>query len=258
MPAEEIDRLWRYGSAEADVALDRLSGEAWSKRRSEVEAELQATAARLVAMAREREAAEAPRLVPPTQAYRHFVDRFPYTETGDQLRAIDAALRDLASGRPMDRLVCGDVGFGKTEVALRAAAALAGKQVALAAPTGVLVRQHLETFRRRFAGFGVTVEALSRLSNGSATKAVKDGLARGSTHVVIGTHKLAAKGMSIRGGQGRIADHVRPSRRRAFAMTISFRMMAVRASFAGLPAVMSWSYLRRRSGLNRTATRAGM
>jgi transcription-repair coupling factor (superfamily II helicase) len=199
LPAEEIDRLWRYGSSEAGVALDRLSGEAWSKRKSEVEAELQMTAAALVTVARERGAAKAPKLVPPRQAYQHFVDRFPYTETDDQMRAIEAVLRDLASGRPMDRLVCGDVGFGKTEVALRAtaAAALAGKQVALAAPTGVLVRQHLETFRRRFAGFDITVESLSRLSNGSATRAVKDGLARGTIDVVIGTHKLASKGVKF-------------------------------------------------------------
>jgi transcription-repair coupling factor (superfamily II helicase) len=104
LPAEEIDRLWRYGSAEADIPLDRLSGEAWSRRKSEVEAELQATAAVLVTVAREREAAEAPRLVPPTRVYRRFVDRFPYTETDDQIRAIEAVLRDLASGRPMDRL----------------------------------------------------------------------------------------------------------------------------------------------------------
>lgn len=197
LPAEEIDRLWRYGSAEADVPLDRLRGETWFKRKSQVEAELEVTAARLVAIAREREAAEAVKLVPPPQAYRQFVDRFPYTESDDQVRAIEAVLRDLASGRPMDRLVCGDVGFGKTEVALRAAAVavLAGAQVALAAPTAVLVRQHLETFRRRFARFGINVEALSRLSNSSATRAVKNGMADGSIDIVIGTHKLAAKGV---------------------------------------------------------------
>lgn len=197
LPAEEIDRLWRYGSAEADVPLDRLRGEAWSKRKSQVEAELEATAARLVAIARERDAAKAAKLVPPPQAYRRFVDLFPYTESEDQVRAIEAVLRDLASGRPMDRLVCGDVGFGKTEVALRAAAAaaLAGTQVALAAPTAVLVRQHLETFRRRFARFGITVAALSRLSNDSATRAVKNGMADGSIDIVIGTHKLATKGV---------------------------------------------------------------
>jgi len=142
----------------------------------------------------------APKLTPQHQAYERFAARFPFAETPDQGRAIADTLVDLASGRPMDRLVCGDVGFGKTEVALRAAAAaaLAGKQVAIVAPTTVLVRQHLHTFRRRFAGLGVEVAGLSRLVSPAEAKRVKAGLADGGIQVVVGTHALAAKGVRFR------------------------------------------------------------
>jgi transcription-repair coupling factor (superfamily II helicase) len=155
----------RYGAEGPGVALDRLSGEAWPKRRAEVEQQIAQTARSLVELAGNREMAGAPVLPPPRREYARFAARFPFTETEDQGRAIEATLQDLASGKPMDRLVCGDVGFGKTEVALRAAAAavFAGKQVAVVAPTTVLVRQHSQTFRRRFAGFDVRIEALSRL-----------------------------------------------------------------------------------------------
>jgi transcription-repair coupling factor (superfamily II helicase) len=199
IPVEEIDRIWRYGSEAESVSLDRLEGEAWPKRRAKVEAEIRETAGRLAELVREREATEAPKLVPPRRAYERFIARFPFSETPDQLRAIDDTLRDLASGRPMDRLVCGDVGFGKTEVALRAAvaAALAGKQVALVAPTTVLVRQHVRTFTRRFADMGIEVSHLSRLVKPAEAKAVKAGLKDGSIRMVIGTHALAAKGVGF-------------------------------------------------------------
>jgi transcription-repair coupling factor (superfamily II helicase) len=198
VPALEIDHVWRYGSEAAEVPLDRLGGEDWQKRKAEVEAQLETAAAQLLELVRQRDSTSAPRLAAPRAAYRRFVARFPFTPTDGQNRAFEATLADLERGTPpMDRLVCGDVGFGKTEVALRAAcaAALAGKQVAVVAPTTVLVRQHLETFRRRFAGFDVRVEQLSRLSNGAGARTVRAGLADGSVRVVIGTQALAAEGV---------------------------------------------------------------
>ena len=199
VPADEAGLLWRYGSEPEAVALDRLGGEAWAKRRQEIEAELRETAGRIARLARERAGKTAPRLVPPRAAYERFASRFPYAETPDQARAIEDTLADLASGRPMDRLVCGDVGFGKTEVALRAAAAaaLAGKQVAVAAPTTVLARQHLETFRKRFARMGIRVEGLSRFVTAAEARAVKAGLKDGSIRVAIGTHALASKDVAF-------------------------------------------------------------
>jgi transcription-repair coupling factor (superfamily II helicase) len=198
-PVDELDRIWRYGAGDA-VALDRLDGEAWPKRRARIEGEIAETAGRLVALTREREARSAPKLIAPSRGYERFVARFPFWETPDQLRAIGDVLADLASGRPMDRLVCGDVGFGKTEVALRAAAAvaLAGKQVAIVAPTTVLVRQHLQTFRRRFAGLGVEVGHLSRLVRPAEARAVKAGLTDGTIAIVIGTHALTGQGVALK------------------------------------------------------------
>jgi transcription-repair coupling factor (superfamily II helicase) len=197
VPASEMGKVWRYGSASEAVSLDRLDGDAWDKRRAKVEAEIAESAARLVTVVRERQSRAAPKLVPPRGPYERFVARFPFSETADQLSAVEDALRDLASGRPMNRLVCGDVGFGKTEVALRAAAAaaLAGKQVAVVAPTTVLVRQHVTTFERRFAGLGIRVAHLSRLVAPAEARSVKEGLADGSVRVVVGTHALVGKGV---------------------------------------------------------------
>lgn len=199
VPVDEMDRIWRYGASADAVSLDRLDGEAWEKRRAKVEAEIAESAIRLVQAVREREAAEALKLVPPRAAYERFAAGFPFAETPDQASAIATVLADLASGRPMNRLVCGDVGFGKTEVALRAAAAaaLSGRQVAVVAPTTVLVRQHVQTFERRFEGLGIKVGHLSRLVSPAEAKAVKAGLADGSIRVVIGTHALAGKGVSF-------------------------------------------------------------
>ena len=198
VPAREVDRIWRYGSAAAEVSLDRLGGEEWQARKAEVEAQLEAAATQLIELVRQRASTSAPKLAAPKAAYRRFVARFPFSETEDQTRAIEATLADIACGAPpMDRLICGDVGFGKTEVALRAAcaAALAGRQVAVVAPTTVLVRQHLETFRRRFADFDVRVERLSRLSGDAEARTVRAGLADGSVRVVVGTHALASEGV---------------------------------------------------------------
>jgi transcription-repair coupling factor (superfamily II helicase) len=197
VPVDDIGKIWRYGSDAEAITLDRLDGEAWLKRRAKVEAEIAASAARMVEIAAERGRISAPKLVPPTRDYERFAERFPYPLTADQETAVDATLADLASGRRMDRLICGDVGYGKTEIALRAAAAaiFSGKQAAIIAPTTVLVRQHLQTFRRRFAGFDIEVAHLSRLVKGAEARKVKEGLASGDTRLVIGTHALAAKGV---------------------------------------------------------------
>jgi transcription-repair coupling factor (superfamily II helicase) len=198
-PVDEFGRIWRYGSEPAAVTLDRLNTQGWPKRRAEVSAQIDATAARMVEMAKAREGAKTPAIVPAKGAYARFTARFPFPESIDQSSAIDAVLADLASGRPMNRLVCGDVGFGKTEVALRAAAAVAlcGRQVLIAAPTTVLARQHYETFRRRFEGTDIKVAELSRLVDGAEARAVKAGLADGSIGIVVGTQGLAAAGVAF-------------------------------------------------------------
>ena len=198
VPVAEADRLWRYG-AEADaITLDRLDGSSWHKRRGEIDATIAESARALTALAAERSALHAPVLDPDPAAYERFAAGFPFTETADQRTAIDAVRADLASGRPMDRLVVGDVGFGKTEVALRAAAiaALAGRQVAVAAPTTVLARQHLEAFRQRFEGTDIVVAGLSRLSSAAEKKQVKAGLADGSVRIVVGTGAVGGKGIA--------------------------------------------------------------
>jgi transcription-repair coupling factor (superfamily II helicase) len=198
-PVEEFSRIWRYGSEPAAVTLDKIGSDAWLARRAEVSAQIDQTAARLVAMVAEKERAEAAPAVPPRQAFGAFVARFPFPESVDQAAAIAAVLDDLASGRPMNRLICGDVGFGKTEVALRAAAAVAfsGRQVVVAAPTTVLARQHYETFVRRFHDTGVEVAHLSRLVDGSEASTVKAGLADGTVRIVVGTQALAAEALAF-------------------------------------------------------------
>jgi transcription-repair coupling factor (superfamily II helicase) len=198
-PIEELDRIWPYG-ASPSVALDRLGSDSWSKRRAEIEAEIATTARRFVDMARQRATRQAPRLIPPRQAYEAFVARFPFAESPDQLKAIAETLDDLASGHPMDRLVCGDVGFGKTEVALRAAAAaaLSGKQVAVVAPTTVLASQHLQTFQRRFAGFGIDIALLSRAATPSEAGNIRTGLKKGRIGIVIATHALLGRGVAFK------------------------------------------------------------
>ena len=200
VPVSEADRLWRYGADADAVTLDALDGSTWQKRRGAIDAAIAESARALAAMAAEREAIRTDPILPPAAAYERFAAGFPFTETPDQARAIVAALHDLASGAPMNRLVVGDVGYGKTEVALRAAAAvaLAGRQVAVAAPTTVLVRQHIETFRKRFANVGVEVAGLSRLSSAAEKKRVIAGLADGSIGVVIGTGAVAGKGVAYK------------------------------------------------------------
>lgn len=193
----EADLLWRYGSDADAVSLDTLDGKSWQKRRAGIDAAIAETARGLLALAAKRSTRTTAVLDPPVAAYERFAAGFPFSETPDQLTAIEAVRSDMASGRPMDRLVIGDVGFGKTEVALRAAAvaALSGKQVAVAAPTTVLARQHLESFADRFEGTGIVVAGLSRLSSAAEKRRVKAGLADGTIHIVIGTGAVAAKGV---------------------------------------------------------------
>ncbi len=197
--AENAGQVWRYGSAEAAAAPDRLTGDAWRRRRAEVEAEIEEMAAGIAARKRERAAMKAPSITPPPAAMDRFVRRLPYALTEDQQAAIDAALADMARSQPMERLICGDVGFGKTEVALHAAAAaaLSGFQVALAAPTTLLARQHLETFRRRLGGLGLTIAPLVRSVRSAESRATLAGLRSGEVRIVIGTHALAASGITF-------------------------------------------------------------
>lgn len=199
VPVSQADRIWRYGSEAEAVTLDRLDGGTWGRRRLEAEATLAKAARAMLKAAQERRKAHAPRIVPPEREMERFAAGFGYPLTGDQARAVEETLADLASEAPMDRLVCGDVGFGKTEVALRAAAAavFAGRQVAVMAPTTVLVRQHVETFRRRFARFGIEVAHLSRLVSPVEAKRVKQGLAEGSVRLVVGTQALAGRGVAF-------------------------------------------------------------
>lgn len=194
---DEAGRVWRYGGDADAVTLDKLDGSSWLKRRGEVDAAIAHSARELAALAEARAQRVAPIIDPDPAAYEQFAHGFPFNETADQARAIGAVRDDLARGRPMDRLVIGDVGYGKTEVALRAAAlaALAGYQVVIAAPTTVLVRQHLESFKRRFAASGIPVAGLSRLSSAAEKKSVKAGLADGSIAIVIGTGAVMAKGI---------------------------------------------------------------
>ncbi|MHA0316977.1 TRCF domain-containing protein [Sphingomonas melonis] len=200
VPVADADRLWRYGAEDDAVKLDTLDGKSWHERRVGIDAAIAETARGLTTLAAERGERTAPVLDPDPAAYERFAAGFPFSETPDQLLAIEAVRSDLASGRPMDRLVIGDVGFGKTEVALRAAAiaALSGKQVALAAPTTVLARQHLDSFTQRFAGTDIVVAGLSRLSTAAEARRVKAGLKDGSIHIVIGTGAIAGKGVAYR------------------------------------------------------------
>jgi transcription-repair coupling factor (superfamily II helicase) len=199
VPVENIDILSRYGSESDGVALDRLGGEAWQRRKSRMKERIREIAGELIRTAAER-ALRPGAVVEPDTSYAAFADRFPYEETEDQDRAIADVFADLEAGRPMDRLVCGDVGFGKTEVALRAAfaAAMAGHQVALVCPTTLLARQHFNTFCERFHGFPIEIGRLSRLVPAREAKETKEGIKAGKVDIVIGTHAILAKSVEFR------------------------------------------------------------
>ena len=199
VPVENIDVLSRYGSDSERATLDRLGGEAWQRRKSRMKERIREIAGELIKTAAVR-ATRPGQIVEPDAAYPQFVDRFPYEETDDQDRAISDVLDDLAAGKPMDRLICGDVGFGKTEVALRAAfvAAMAGHQVALIGPTTLLARQHYKNFVERFHGFPVEIGRLSRLVPAAEAKRTKERLEQGQIDIIIGTHALLAKSLNFK------------------------------------------------------------
>ena len=200
LPVENIELLSRYGSDQTNVELDRLGGTGWQTRKARLKKRIREIAGELIKIAAERMLHEAPKLPVQAGLYDEFCARFPYDETEDQLGAIQSTLKDLEIGRPMDRLICGDVGFGKTEVALRAAFAVAleGKQVAVVVPTTLLARQHTRTFAERFKGFPVRVAQASRLVPTKELNQVKKELADGSVDIVIGTHALLGKSIKFR------------------------------------------------------------
>ncbi|HEX2803576.1 MAG TPA: transcription-repair coupling factor [Sphingomicrobium sp.] len=200
LPVENIELLSRYGSeSEGGATLDRLGGEAWQRRKSRMKERIREIAGELINVAAMR-ATRPATVIAADSAFPQFVDRFPYEETDDQERAIEEVLSDLEAGKPMDRLVCGDVGFGKTEVALRAAfvVAMSGQQVALICPTTLLARQHYANFMERLQGFPIEVGRLSRLVPAAEAKRTKEGLEKGTVDVVIGTHALLAKGLKFK------------------------------------------------------------
>ncbi|MDD3799643.1 MAG: transcription-repair coupling factor [Novosphingobium sp.] len=200
IPVENIDVLSRYGSGNEGVQLDKLGGEAWQRRRARLKERIREIAHELMRTAAARALRQAPAFAPEEASFNQFVDRFPWSETDDQERAIEDVLGDLAEGKPMDRLVCGDVGFGKTEVALRAAfvAAMSGHQVAVIAPTTLLARQHYTNFSERFAGFPLKVGRLSRLVPAKEAAETRAGLADGTLDIVIGTHALLSKSVHFK------------------------------------------------------------
>ncbi|PDT87821.1 transcription-repair coupling factor [Bradyrhizobium sp. Y36] len=195
VPPSDLAMMWPYATELGKLALDKADGSTWWARRTAAEREIQVAGKALAKHISQRRKRRGEKLVPPGSAYEKFVARFPYFTTIDQAKAIRDVLDDLASGHPMDRVICGDVGFGKTEVALRAAAAvvLSGKQVAIAVPTTVLARQHVATFQKRFAPFGIEVGNLSRATSGAELRETKEGLRSGRIKVVIGTQALTAK-----------------------------------------------------------------
>ncbi len=200
VPVENIELLTRYGGAdEGSSQLDRLGGASWQSRKSRLKKRLREIAGELIKVAAMRALKEAPAVEAPPGAYDEFVARFPFEETEDQAASIQSVQEDLSSGRPMDRLVCGDVGFGKTEVALRAAfiAALNGMQVAVVVPTTLLARQHYRTFAQRFEGLPVKVAQLSRLVAGKDMTTIKAGLTSGDVDIVVGTHALLGKAIEF-------------------------------------------------------------
>ena len=229
LPVENVELLSRYGEGEAP--LDRLGSAAWQARKARMKERIRDIADKLLRIAAERALRQAPVLTPPPGAWADFCARFPWTETEDQQAAIEAVLEDMASGHPMDRLVCGDVGFGKTEVAMRAAfvAAMAGRQVALIAPTTLLARQHYRTFTERFRGFPVKIGHLSRFVSAKEQAAVKAGLADGTVDIVIGTHALLGKAVKFRDLALMIVDE-----EQHFGVTHKERLKEMRAELHAL------------------------
>ncbi|WP_032113793.1 transcription-repair coupling factor [Candidatus Paracaedibacter symbiosus] len=201
LPVENIEVVSRYGSDDSIAQLDKLGSAAWQNRKARVKKRIREIADYLIKLAAERSLREGVLLEASANDYDRFCARFPYPETDDQLRAIEETLNDMTSGKPMDRLVCGDVGFGKTEVALRAAfvAAAAGKQVAIVTPTTLLCRQHFKTFKERFEDFPIRIEQLSRFVPAKQASQIRADLAEGKVDIVIATHTLFSEKIKFAG-----------------------------------------------------------
>ncbi|MBN8532157.1 MAG: transcription-repair coupling factor [Alphaproteobacteria bacterium] len=204
LPVENIDVLSRYGAGDEGVKLDKLGGISWQSRKAKLKERITLAAHALLKIAAERALKTGAVLQTPEGLYDEFIARFPHAETEDQQKAIDDCIEDLAAGKAMDRLVCGDVGFGKTEVALRAAfvacqggAGNERRQVAIVAPTTLLARQHFHTFKKRFAGMPVTVRQLSRMVTAKEAAETRAMLAEGKVDIVIGTHAILAKNIQF-------------------------------------------------------------
>ncbi len=200
VPVENIDVLTRFGGEDAVAELDKLGGVAWQARKAKARERIREIAKKLIRIAAERQLQQIEPVEPPDGLYEEFAARFPYPETDDQLGAIGDVIGDLGSGRPMDRLICGDVGFGKTEVAMRAAflVAMSGRQVAIVAPTTLLARQHMQSFSERFKGLPVKVDWISRLVPAKQATEVRKSLSEGKLDMVIGTHALLSKSVQFR------------------------------------------------------------
>ncbi len=199
LPVENIEVLSRYGSEHEGASLDKLGGVSWQSRKARMKQRIRDMAGELIRIAAARQVRDAEIMAPAEGAFDEFCARFPFAETEDQARAIADVLEDMAAGRPMDRLICGDVGFGKTEVALRAAfvAAMAGTQVAVVVPTTLLARQHFRTFTARFQGLPIKVAQLSRMVTAKEAAEVRKGVADGTVNIVVGTHALLAKSIEF-------------------------------------------------------------
>ncbi len=195
VPVENIDVISRYGAEDSNVTLDTLGGSAWEAKKSRVKEKIKDIAEKLIKIAAQRQMKKAEIFIPERGTYDEFCSRFLYTETDDQLNAVQDVIKDLSLGIPMDRLICGDVGFGKTEVALRAAFTVAsnGAQVAVIVPTTLLARQHYQNFKERLEGFPIKVKMLSRLISTKDAQTIKQELKDGALEIVIGTHALLAK-----------------------------------------------------------------
>jgi transcription-repair coupling factor (superfamily II helicase) len=193
LPVENIELLSKYGHDEG--FLDKLGGGAWQSKKAKLKERIREMADKLIRVAAERALRRAPIMEPPPGMWDAFSARFPYQETDDQLSAIGDVMTDMGSGQPMDRLICGDVGFGKTEVAMRAAfvAAMSGVQVAIIAPTTLLARQHYKSFAERFRGFPIEVRPLSRFVTAKDAELTRKGITAGTVDIVVGTHALLAK-----------------------------------------------------------------
>ena len=200
LPVENIEMLSRYGGSDMTAVLDKLGGSGWQARKAKLKKRVMEMADQLIKIAAARQLRKAERLAPPDGLYAEFCAGFPFEETEDQQKAIEDTLADMSSGRPMDRLICGDVGFGKTEVALRAAftAAMAGQQVAIVTPTTLLARQHFKGFKERFADLPVKIAQLSRMVTTKEANQAKADLADGKVDIVIGTHALLAKSVKFK------------------------------------------------------------